>query len=650
MPNLICRAGLAAPVLLAVLAVPTAHAEDGEVLVVTALRAPIEADRVPSSVSVIDQSGLDRAQPLALSDVLVTVPGVTLSRAGGYGQVTSLRIRGAAPGQTVLVIDGMRMADATATDGGFDFAQLFADDAARVEVLRGPQSVLWGSDAIGGIVHITTAHPNRPLGADWAVEAGSHQTVSARGGIGGTSDRIDWRVAASTFSTDGIPTIAGGTVPNGYHRDAASGTLTVRLTPDLSLDLRGYWDAGRNSFSDTFSLPSGIYAGDYATTAQWSAYAGLNWALTGGKWKNRLAVLENHTNSEDFDPANLAYGSPALTFEGHGRVRRYEYQGTLDLARGVQTVFGAEREEARMRVGSPYDLVMPYDLAEHRADTDSLYAELRVQPLPGLSAMGGLRYDHQAQFGGNTVFSGGAAYTPDQGVTVLRANYAQGFKAPSLYQQFSDYGSAGLRPEHAHGWELGAERGLLGDHLRLGAVWWQRATNDLIDFASCPFSGPLPAVCYVPGTAIARYGYYINVDAARGHGLELTGHAQWGRLFADGHYGVVVNENRTPGAVDEGRQLPRVPRHEAQGSLGYAVPDRGSMTVSVRWAGASFDNAYATDPLAGYAVVDWRGEVQVARAFTLYARVENIGNRHYQTVAGYNTLGRTATAGVRGRF
>lgn len=626
----------------------TARADDA--IVVTGLRAPIEADRVPSSVTVIDQTALDRAQPLALSDVLVTVPGVTLSRAGGYGQVTSLRIRGAAPGQTVLVIDGMRMADATATDGGFDFAQLFADDAARVEVLRGPQSVLWGSDAIGGIVHVTTVAPTRPLGADWAAEAGSHQTVSARGGIGGTSDRIDWRLAASTFSTDGIPTIAGGTVPNGYHRDAASGTITLRLAPGLSVDLRGYWDAGRNSFSDTFSLPSGIYAGDYATTAQWSAYAGVNWALAGGKLKNRFAMLENHTNSEDFDPANLAYGSPALTFEGHGRVRRYEYQGTLTLSRAIEAVFGAEREEARMRVGSPYDLVMPYDLAEHRADTDSLYGELRTQPLAGLSAMAGLRYDHQAQFGGNTVFSAGAAYTPDHGATVLRANYAESFKAPSLYQQFSDYGSTGLRPERAHGWELGAERGLFGDHLRLGAVWWQRVTDNLIDFADCPFSGPLPAICYVPGTTIARFGYYINVDAARGHGLELTGHAAWGRVFADGHYGIVVNENRTPGAVDEGRQLPRVPRHEAQGSLGYAIAGLGSMAVSVRYAGASFDNAYAVAPLAAYALVDWRGEWQLARAFTLYARIENIGDKRYQTVAGYNTLGRTGTLGVRARF
>lgn len=617
---------------------------------VTGLRAPIEADRVPSSVTVIDQAALDQAQPLALTNVLVTVPGVTLSRAGGYGQVTSLRIRGAAPGQSVLVIDGMRMADATAIDGGFDFAQLFADDAARVEVLRGPQSVLWGSDAIGGIVHVTTVKPAKPLGADFSVEAGSHQAVSARGGIGGTSDRIDWRLAASTFSTDGIPTIAGGTVPNGYHRDAASGTITVRLAPGVSLDLRGYWDAGRNSFSDTFSLPSGVYSGDYATTAQWSAYAGLNFALADGKLKNRLAILENHTNSEDFYPANLQYGLPALSFEGHGRVRRYEYQGTWSPARGIDAVFGAEREEARMKVGSPYDLVMPFDLTEHRANTDSVYGELRVAPLPGLSAMGGLRYDHQAQFGGNTVFSGGAAYTPDHGVTVLRANYAEGFKAPSLYQQFSDYGSPGLRPEQAHGWELGAERGLFGDHLRFGAVYWQRATTNLIDFASCPFAPPLPAQCYLPGTTIARYGYYINVDAARGHGLELTGHAAIGRLSADGHYGVVVNENRTPGAVDEGRQLLRVPRHEAQGSLAYAIPKLGSMAVSVRWAGASYDNAYAATPLAGYALIDWRGEWQMAPVFTIYARVENIGDRHYQTVAGYNTLGRTATLGVRGRF
>ena len=139
------RKTVTALVTLAVLGLPTiayADADASDTIIVSALRTPVDADRVPSSVTAIDQVAIERAQPLALTDALVATPGIALARAGGYGQVTTVRIRGADPSQSVVVIDGMRMADATATNGGFDFTQLFADDIARIEILRGPQSIL----------------------------------------------------------------------------------------------------------------------------------------------------------------------------------------------------------------------------------------------------------------------------------------------------------------------------------------------------------------------------------------------------------------------------------------------------------------------------------------------------------------------------
>ena len=625
-------------------------ADAGDAIVVTALRTPVDDDKVSSSVTVLDAAAIAAAQPVAVTDILTRTPGISLARNGGYGEVTSLRIRGAAPGQTVLVIDGMRMADATATDGGFDFSQLLADDISRIEVLRGPQAILWGSDAIGGVVNVTTTAPTRPLQADFSVQGGSHQSFDAQAALGGTSKLLDWRVSGSAFTTEGIPTLVGGTVPNGYSRQGANATTTFHLADNVSLDVRGYWDSGRNSFSDTFTLPHGsIYAGNYALTKQWSAYAGLNVTLLGGRFHNRLAVLQNQTDSENVDPYDAIYGS-ALTFVGHGRIRRYEYQGTLNAAKGVDLVFGAEREEAQMATGSPYDAVMPYDLALHHADTNSLYGELRLTPIAGLTLNGGVRYDHQSQFGGNTVFSAGAAYTPDQGVTVLRASYDEGFKAPSLYQQFSDYGSAALKPEKAHGWEVGFTRSLLGKTVQLGATWWERRTTNLIDFAYCPSSGTLPPVCFVPGTEISRFGYYANIDRAQGRGLELTASARLGHAFAEGNYSIVVNEDRTDGSYTFGQQLPRVPRHLANATLGYDLTPKLTTSVALRWSGASLDSTYSGVVLPAYAVVDWRAEWQVAPALRLFGRVENLGDKQYRTAAGYNSLGRTVWAGLTGHF
>lgn len=614
-----------------------------DAITVTALRTPVDMDRVSSSVTVLDADDIARAQPLALTDVLVRTPGLSLARNGGYGETTSLRIRGANPGDTVVVIDGMRMSDPTATDGGFDFAQLFADDLARVEVLRGPQSILWGSNALGGVINVTTVAPTKPLQGDFNVEGGSHQTVDAHAGLGGTSSLVDWRISGTAFSTEGIPTLAGGTVPNGYTRQAASGSLTFHIAANVSLDLRGYWDNARNSYSDSFSTYPAIYPGDVGLTKQWSGYAGLNIALLDGRFKNRFSVQQDQTDNEDFTPINAQFGSPTLTFIGHGKVRRYEYQGTVNPVKDVELVFGFEREEQHMRTGSPYDSITPYELFPESATTNSVYGEARVTPLKGLTLNGGVRYDHQSQFGGNTVFSAGGVYTPDDGVTVVRATYDEGYKAPSLYQLYSDYGNASLRPEHAKGWEVGATRALFGKAVQVGATWWERHTTDLIDFAYCPAANQ-------PACSINFYGYYANVDKAEGRGLELTGQARVGHAFASGNYSIVVNEDRTPDAATYGEQLPRVPRHLFNAEVGYDLPYGIATSAAVRRAGASWNDVSYTQLLTGYTLFDWRASWKVRPELTLFGRVENIGNRQYQTAYGYNSLGRTVYVGIGGHF
>ena len=189
--------------LAAVLSLSTAaHAEDADdTIVVSALRTPVETDRVSSSVTVLDLERIEQEQPIAVSDVLLRTPGISLSRNGGYGTATSLRVRGSDPGQTVLVVDGMRLADASTTDGGADFGNLFADDIERIEILRGPQSILWGSNAIGGVVNVLTNRPTAPLEGRVSIEGGSRNTLNARAGVGGSGKLLDWRIAGSTFTT-----------------------------------------------------------------------------------------------------------------------------------------------------------------------------------------------------------------------------------------------------------------------------------------------------------------------------------------------------------------------------------------------------------------------------------------------------------------
>ncbi|WP_225205615.1 TonB-dependent receptor plug domain-containing protein [Novosphingobium huizhouense] len=628
--------------LLALIAPPALadEAPDGAI-VVTALRSPVAQREVSATVTVLDEAAIRAQQPIALTDLLLRTPGISLSRNGGYGTATSLRIRGADAAQTVMVIDGVRIADPSATGGGYSFSNLLVDDIDRVEILRGPQSILWGSDAIGGVVNVLTRRAQEPLEASMALEAGSHDTVSAQAGIGGTGALLDWRVSGSAFTTDGISARSNGTEPDGYRRVSASGTARMKLAADLSVDLRGYWADARNDFDG--------FAGDsraYGLSREWTGYAGVNLALFDGKLANRFAVLQTETDRENYDPARSVR---PLNFDAHGRIRRFEYQGTLALSSLVQAVFGAEREEQRMTSASPGDNTKPYALVPQGADTDSLYGEVRVKPFTGLALNGGVRYDHQSRFGGNTVFSAGAAYTPNRGATVLRAGYDEGFKAPSLYQLFSIYGSASLQPEGARGWSVSAEQAL-GETIRATATWFERDSDNLIDFAFCPTSGPVPAACTIPGTTTSRFGYYANVRKTRARGLELGAEVRAGALFATGNYSWIAAEDRARDSADFGRQLARVPRHLANLEGGVDLPQGLRASVAARYSGSSFDRAGSPGVLASYWLVDLRGQWRVAQTLTFQARVENLADKRYETAGGYGALGRTVYFGLRSRF
>lgn len=626
------------------LAASPALAEDAgtdEGIVVTALRTPVAADRVSATVTVLDEPAIVALQPVALTAALLRTPGISASRNGGYGTTTSLRIRGADAGQSVMVIDGMRLSDPSSTAGGYGFSNLLLDDIDRIEILRGPQSILWGSDAIGGVVNVRTRRPAAPLEGSVAVEAGTHDTVSARAGIGGTSQAVDWRLSASRFTTDGISARSSGSEDDGYTRTGASGTVTVRLAPGISLDLRGYWSKSNNDFDGT--------SGDtlaYGLTEEWSGYAGLNFALLGGRLANRIAVLQSETDRENYDPARSIR---PLTFDAHGRVRRFEYQGTYTVSDALQAVFCAEREEQRMTTASPANSAAPYVLTPTSVDTNSVYGELRLSPVTGLTLNGGARYSDQSRFRGNTVVSAGAVYTPNEGATVLRASYSQGYKAPSLYQMFSIYGAADLSPEKAKGWEVGAEQNF-AETLRLSATWFQRDTDNLIDFAYCPVGAAQPEICYIPGTATTRFGYYANVKAARARGLELSAQGRLGVLFASGNYSWIEAEDRTGGSSTYGRQLQRVPRHLANAEAGFDLPQGLRASVAARYSGESFNAATGTAKLDDYWLIDLRAQWEIRQGLIVQGRVENLTDKNYETAAGYAALGRTVTFGIRSRF
>jgi vitamin B12 transporter len=616
-------------------------------VIVTANRSAQAADRVGQSVTVLTTKQIEASQTVEIVDLLVRTPGVSLSRNGGIGASTSLRIRGAEADQTVYVIDGVKLNDPSSTGSGYNPGNLLTGDIARIEILRGAQSTLWGSQAIGGVVNLITAEPTRPFQASLDAEAGSRGTSYLRGGVGGASERLNWRLAASHYQTDGFSTFVRGTEKDGYENTGLSGRLNIRLTDNVSLDLRSVYSSGR---TDIDGFPAPLYTfGDtreYATTKDLVAYAGLNFDLFEDRLKNRVAYAYTQTDRQNFDPAQAVTN---LTFDARGENKRYEYQGVFDITQGWVATFGAENEDSEFRTASPSSFTPNPTPATASVGLDGYYLQVQGEVVSGLTLTGGVRRDEHDTFGGKTLGQVAAAWSLNDGATVLRASFGQGFKAPSLYQLYSDYGNTALQPEEADGWDAGVEQHLFDKRLTVSATYFNRDTTNQIDFVSCTGTETITAapLCFLNGAR--RFGYYNNTAKTQANGVELAAAAWLGAIEVQANYTFTDATNESAGS-NNGKHLARRPEETANLSATYVWPFRLSTTVAVQYAGESFDNASNTTRLEPYTLVDLRASYPVNDTVEIYGRVENVGDEKYETTRNYGVAGRGTFVGVRARF
>ncbi len=603
-------------------------------VVVTADRSPTPVDQVGQSVTVVTEPQIRLDQEIDVVDILARTPGVSVSRAGGPGETTSFFIRGAEAAQTVVLIDGVKVNDPTDPAAGADLSTVLAGDISRIEILRGPQSTLYGSEAIGGVVNIVTADATKPFQGDAQVEGGSYGTAYAKGAIGGKADRYDWRLGAYYNSTDGVSAFdrtLGGREDDGFHTGGVSGRFRYDLTPILQLDERVYYTASRNEF-DGYDTATGNFGDDaeFGRTQQVVDYTGLNLSLFDGRLKNRLAYQYNELDRRTEDPNQPV---TKFTFEALGRVDTIDYEGAFAIAPGYDAVFGAQSERSLINSVSPF-----YDPASVKANVtvNSGYGQVHGEVLPGLNLTAGVRYDAHSTFGDHVTGQASAAWALNGGNTIARASFGQGFKAPSLYQLYSQYGNLALRPEEANGWDAGVEQHLFDRRLTVQATYFGRETRNLIGFGV---------------TALRPDGVYENIARTRAEGLELAG--DWrvtSALDVSANYTFDDDEDRSPGSATRGQQLIRRPKDTANLAATYVWPVKLSTTVAVRYAGQSFDTSsltFAPVVLGDYTLVDLRASYPLRPNLDVYARVENLADKTYETASGYGTLGRAGYAGLR---
>lgn len=607
-------------------------------LIVTATRTAQPIEKVGASVTVLTQAAIEASQAISVTELLAQTPGVSFTRNGGPGTATSLNIRGAETQHTVVLIDGVKLNDPSSTQGGFNSGNLLVGDIARIEVLRGAQSTLWGSQAVGGVVNIVTADPTVPFTSSIEAEGGARKTGYLRAGVGGASDKITWRLAGGYYTTDGFSAYKLGKEKDGYQNTGLSGRVRVALAENVSAEVRSVYSKGKTDF-DGFNVDSP----EFGRTEELVVYTGLNFALLDGRWNNRLGYAHTDTDRENINPARPAV---PLTFDAVGKNKRFEYQGVFAISDTWTATFGAETERARMRTRSPSVSKPNPAFSTGRVGVDSVYGQLQVEPVKGLTLTGGLRYEDHDAYGSHTLGQVAAAWALNEGDTVLRASFGQGFRAPGLYELYSEYGNSTLSPEKFDSWDAGVEQRFFGGKARASATWFRREADNEIRFFSCA-SGSTTALCNPNGAF--RFGYYDNVQKTKTQGVELIGEVKpVAALTITGNY--TYTDAESDSGASKGKQLTRRPKNMGNLSAAYRWPVGLTTTVAVRYVGKTYNNDANTQVVKDYTLVDLRAAYPINETLEVFGRVENAFDKDYQTILNYGTPGRGAFVGLRARF
>ena len=614
---------------------PAAALAQNEVVVVTATRTPQPASKTGASVSVITGEDLQQQQIDVLSDALGQQPGMTVVRTGGAGQPTTIGVRGAPAGQTLVLIDGVRLGDPSSTDGGAIIADLMANNIDRVVVLRGPQSTLYGSSAMGGVVNILsrTGGPS-PFSLTGQIEGGSFSTYRANIAARGTVYIVDYGAAVNFYGTNSVSTAdarKGNTEDDGNHNFGATANVRVHVLDNLSLDARGYYVRSRTSFDGfpppTFSTFADTH--DHGSNELLAGYTGANLSLFDGVFQNRFALVASSSDRRSFDPTS----TPVETFFGLGGLTRFEYQGIVEINPDNELSFGAESQLTTVSTHGIFDAT---PLTQGRNIDTSYYAQLQSTWFEALTVTGGVRYDDDSQFGGHSSIKVAGAYKFADWGTVLRANYGDGFKAPSLYELFSDFSNpvTSLKPETARGWEVGLDQNLFDNRVRASLTYFDRKSKNLIDFGFC-FS--------VPTCAVRPFGFYINVNSAEASGLEAEISADiTDTLSAKVNYTNLTDKDLTTGA-----QLPRRPHSQFNVSLNWQATPDFSVGTSLTYIGPRSSDNFSVARLPANTTVNLFSSYMLTEQWEVFGRIENVFNERTEPVLTYGRPGIGAFGGIR---
>ena len=636
------------PILLALgFSVPTAFAapvvsswQSNEV-VITAARTPIPLASAGPGTTVITREEIEARAPQFLTDLLRDVPGFAVTRNGGPGQQTQLRVRGAEANHVLVLIDGIEANDLT-RDDAFDFAHLLAADIERVEIVRGPQSALYGSDALAGVINILT---RRAAGtrAGLAVETGSNGTVDTRASLGGSRGDFDGAVSLDHFQTDGINVSQRGGEIDGYRNTTLNTRAGWQAMPDLRLELSGRYT--RADVDTDGDLGLGIPSDTNGETAIEQAYTALRGALDtfDGHWRHEAYGSYSHMGNRDLDPQ--AFIDAEVTGEkykaGYQSSLRGATERWLPALHVLTLAFDYERQSFRQR--GPVSVFGDPNM-RHVLEVHGYAGEYRLTLLQDSTFTVSGRWDDNDSFADIGTWRVAFAHAFPATATTLSAAYGTGQKAPTFYDRFGFstnglfspvfVGNPNLEPEKSRGWEVGVQQALWQDRLSVSATYFNERLTDEINGYVTDALGLTATALNQPGIS-HRDGVEFSLRARPARQWETSVNYTW------------LDANQIDRASGRRVEEVRRPPHALSASARWTSTDlRTSLDVHMNHSGPRQDDTFlpplyqpVRTTLEGYTLVGATVRHRLLSWLSVQARLENVLDQQHVEVFGFRSEG-----------
>jgi vitamin B12 transporter len=610
-------------------------------MTITANRLDTPRIKTGTSTTTVTAAEIERRGYKSVTEALRAVPGLDVKVSGGEGRQASVFLRGANSAHTKVFIDGIEISDAASPARAVDFGRLDIEDIEKIEVIRGPQSVLYGSDAIGGVINIITRRGKGPVKGYVKAEAGSYGTFRESTGISGSINWFDFRLTATRTDIEGFSAAAwryGNHEKDGFHRTTVSGKIGIQ--PCDSVDVTGVFKfTGYNSKVDDW----GGWMGDDADRSQEGEELifrpQVRLTLLEKKWEQILGfsfakLVRDH---QDVDPLALWTSFGPSMYRYISRLYKFDWQHNLKLHETNTLTFGAEmlRERSSGWWSSwnwnTFTMQPPTSLDRNARSACGVYIQDQVSLWERIFVTAGVRIDNHEYFPTAVTWRVAPALWIPETRTRFKGSIGTGFKAPSLYQLHSpDYGNPNLDAEKSFGWDVGVEQYLFDKQLVVGVTWFENTFENLIDWVLInPF---------------LFTGQYRNVGEAFSHGLEVE--VAWEpvkQLRIEGSYTYTKARD-----LIAGQDLQSRPRHKCGMHVLVRPCEKLQIDLGCSVVGRRRENFGPDDFFnSTYMLWDMTCTYDVTDNVQVFASWKNMFDESYEDTHGYGTAGSSIYGGVK---